>query len=68
MSVTTLSGAKRPRPNTIPFSSDPGDIPIDVGGEGLFPGLFPDPFVPTSSPGGNIDFPSDFPAPDPEIP
>jgi hypothetical protein len=60
-------GGKKIRPSTLPFSSDQGDIPFDMGGEELFPDLFPDPFVATSSPMGLGEVPIDIPIPDMDL-
>jgi hypothetical protein len=60
--VPSSPGGKRIRPSTLPFPSSQDDIPIDIGPEGLFGDIFPDPDFPSSSPIGHL--PSEFPGPD----
>jgi hypothetical protein len=54
------------RPSSIPFPSSQDDVPIDIGPEGLFGDIFPDPDFPSSSPIGHLA--SDFPGPDVDMP
>jgi hypothetical protein len=64
--VPSSPGGKRMRPSTFPFPSSQDDVPIDIGPEGLFGDIFPDPDFPSSSPIGHLA--SDFPGPDVDMP
>jgi len=60
MAVTSSPGAKRHRMSAVPFSSDPGDMPIVMDEPELFPGMFSDVNVPDSSLLDLTDFPADI--------
>jgi len=46
--------------SAVPFSSDPGDMPIVMDEPELFPGMFSDVNVPDSSLLDLTDFPADI--------
>ena len=60
MAVTSSPGAKRHRISAVPFSSDPGDMPIVMDEPELFPGMFSEPNLPDSSLPDFLDFPAEI--------
>ena len=64
-SVPSSPAGKKFRGSTIPFPSSQDDIPIDIGPEGLFGDIFPDPDFPSSSPVGHLA--SDFVGAGPDV-